>query len=180
MSTKNTYFTVFAVVVALSVAVPLLVVHKPWRGTKVAISELYNRYADKEGIEASYIKDYRVNDSVFVDVTVLEATSLVGWRTLKTEFDIIEAEDLPPEERDIFNALYGNFISMKRAIPGKYNQAPDTNLWNDDVIAYERAGKRVTVFHTANITNSVYISGYLLEQMTITNNLNIQKNEETN
>lgn len=180
MSTKNTYFTVFAVVVALSVAVPLLVVHKPWGGTKVETSELYNRYADKEGIEASFIKDYRVNDSIFVDVTVLEATSLVGWRTLKTEFDIIEAEDLPPEERDIFNALYGNFISMKRAIPGKYNQAPDTNLWNDDVVAIERAEKRVTVFHTANITNSVYTSGYLLEQMITTNKLNIKKNEETN
>ena len=75
MSTKKTYLTVVTVVVLLSVAVPLLVLHKPWKGTKVATSELYNRYADKEGIEASFIKDYKVNDSVFVDVTVLEATT---------------------------------------------------------------------------------------------------------
>nr|MCR4813027.1 hypothetical protein [Bacteroidales bacterium] len=88
MSTKNTYFTVFAVVVALSVAVPLLVVHKPWRGTKVETSELYNRYADKEGIEASFIKDYRVNDSVFVDVTVLEATTDSAWIVLKDNYNI--------------------------------------------------------------------------------------------
>lgn len=145
-----------------------------------AVSELYTRYENVEGVDVSFVKNFQVNDSITVDVTQLEATDSAGWKRLKDDFDIIEAEDLPPEERDIFNALYGNFISMKRAIPGKYNQAPDTNLWNDDVIACELSEKRVTVFHTANITNSVYISGYLLEQMTITNNLNIQKNEETN
>ena len=144
------------------------------------VSELYTNYEKVEDIDVSFIKDFQVNDTIAVDVTLLEATNSAGWKQLTEDFDIIEAEDLPPDERDIFNALYGNSISMKRAMPGKYNQIPDTNLWNDDVIACELSEKRITVFHTANITNSVYTSRYLLDQMILTNKLNIKKNEETN
>nr|MCR4812517.1 hypothetical protein [Bacteroidales bacterium] len=52
------------------------------------VSELYARYAGVDGIEASFIKDYRVNDSVFVDVTVLEATTDSAWIVLKDNYNI--------------------------------------------------------------------------------------------
>ena len=36
-------------------------------------SEVYKRYCEVEGIRATYLKDYRLNDTVTVGVTLLEA-----------------------------------------------------------------------------------------------------------
>ena len=140
MSTKNTYFTVFAVVVALSVAVPLLLVHKPWRGTKVETSELYNRYADKEGIEASFIKDYRVNDSVFVDVTVLEATTDSAWEELLHDFNMT----LIPDE--VLEYLNDKDLVVWLAPKIDYSMPMDSVILNNDVISMVYLSKCICVF----------------------------------
>ena len=50
-------------------------------------SDLYKQYVAVEGINATYIKDYKVNDTVFVDVTLLEATDSM-WHTLMKDFNI--------------------------------------------------------------------------------------------
>ena len=51
-------------------------------------SEVYKRYSKADGIDATFIKDYRVNDSVFVDVTVLEASNDSAWAVLKKEYKV--------------------------------------------------------------------------------------------
>lgn len=51
-------------------------------------SAVYRRYADNENIAASFIKDFRVNDSVTVDVTVLEAKSDTAWTMLKDDYGV--------------------------------------------------------------------------------------------
>ena len=51
-------------------------------------SDVYKRYAAVDGVVATFIKDYKVNDTVFVDVTLLEATDSVSWTTLKKDFDV--------------------------------------------------------------------------------------------
>lgn len=51
-------------------------------------SELYRRYADAEGINATFIKGFHVNDTVDVDVTLLEATDSAGWEKLVSDFNI--------------------------------------------------------------------------------------------
>ena len=51
-------------------------------------SDLYKQYANVEGIDASFIKDYKVNDTVFVDVTLLEATTDSAWQALCADFAI--------------------------------------------------------------------------------------------
>ncbi len=38
-------------------------------------SDVYKRYAKMDGVYATFIKDYKVNGSIFVDVTMLEATT---------------------------------------------------------------------------------------------------------
>lgn len=141
-------------------------------------SELYSRYENVDGVEASFVKDFRVNDTIAVDVTMLEATDSAGWKRLKEDFDIIEAEDLPPEEREIFNTYYNQSVALKLARPGKYNQIQDTNVRNNDIVACERAEKRVCVFHTANTTSHWNTTNCLYDQMTINNTLNIQSHEE--
>jgi hypothetical protein len=140
MSTKKTYFTVFAVVAALSVAVPLLVVHKPWRGTKVETSELYNRYADKEGIEASFIKDYRVNDSIFVDVTVLEAMDDTAWAVLLKDFNMDQFVE-QVIRYDIKNDVFVWLAPRK-----DYTMLIDSVMINNDVLSISISKKEICVF----------------------------------
>lgn len=157
MNTKKTYFTVFAVVVALSVAVPLLVVHKPWKGMRVETSELYNRYADKEGIEASFIKDYKVNDSVTVDVTLLEATTDSAWGELLKDFKM---PDIPEEVVEMGVDKFIKAINRK-----DYSLPADSILINNDVMSVSFALKTITVFRTETLGQVCAINHSKYEEM---------------
>ena len=48
--------------------------------------EVYQRYAHVDGVRASFVKDYPINDTLFVDVTLLTATDSAGWQYLLQAF----------------------------------------------------------------------------------------------
>ncbi len=52
------------------------------------VSDLYTHYENVDGVAASFIKDYRVNDTVFVDVTLLETKDTALWDSLCKDFGI--------------------------------------------------------------------------------------------
>ena len=56
--------------------------------------ELYQRYAGRPGIEAAYLRDYRLNDSVSVAVTLFRATDSAAWQQLCSDFAIYLPEEL--------------------------------------------------------------------------------------
>ena len=58
-------------------------------------SEVYKRYSSVEGVRATYVKDYRLNDTLTVAVTLLEATDSAGWSYLLNAFNE------PEEVRDV-------------------------------------------------------------------------------
>ena len=87
---KKHFWLIVGVVAFLEVLIICLVLQWKYIFPTREVSELSARYADVEGVEASFIKDYRVNDSVFVDVTVLEASNDSAWAVLKREYDIPE------------------------------------------------------------------------------------------
>ena len=172
------FWGVFLALLALALGVITLIHrwHRVFPSSEV--SEVYAHYENVEGIDASFVKKYRINDSVFVDVTMLQATDSAGWKMIKEEFNIFDADDLPPEEREIFNTYFNQSIVLKKVVPGKYNQQSDTNVNNNDVIAYERAKKRVCIFHTAHSTGQRGTSNYIFNQMISNNTLNIKDYEE--
>ena len=51
-------------------------------------SKMYKRYSQIEGIRATYIKDFRVNDTLTLPVTLLEATTDSGWARLQEGFEL--------------------------------------------------------------------------------------------
>ena len=51
-------------------------------------SEVYKRYSRVEGVRATYMKDYRINDTLTIGVTLLEATDSAGWETLQGDFGL--------------------------------------------------------------------------------------------
>jgi hypothetical protein len=49
---------------------------------------LYHRYADRNGLTVAEIDGFSLNDSVMVDVVILQAESDEEWQNLCEEFDI--------------------------------------------------------------------------------------------
>lgn len=48
-------------------------------------SPIYRIFANQPGIKASYVKDYPINDSVYVNTTLLEAIDSVEFEQLKKD-----------------------------------------------------------------------------------------------
>ncbi len=55
-------------------------------------SEVYKRYHKVEGVRATYIKNYPVNDTLTIGVTLLEATDSAGWEYLLQKFNASQDE----------------------------------------------------------------------------------------
>lgn len=84
------FWGVFFIILAVALGVITLIYRWHRIFPTHEVSEIYSRYAKEEGIDAAFVKDYRVNDSVTVDVTVLEATTDSAWAVLKKEYKIPE------------------------------------------------------------------------------------------
>lgn len=99
-------------------------------------SEIYQKYANEEDIKASFIKDFKVNDTVFVDVTLLEATDSVGWNILKKDFEVpnlpLELQQLVDSGKDL---VFTKMISEPAA---------------SHLLAISYLTKTLTVFHIEN------------------------------
>lgn len=99
-------------------------------------SDLYKQYVAVEGINATYIKDYKVNDTVFVDVTLLEAIDSTGWDILKKDFEVpnlpLELQQLVDNGEDL---VFTKMISEPAA---------------SHLLAISYLTKTLTVFHIEN------------------------------
>ena len=100
-------------------------------------SELYQRYADTEGVEASFIQGYRINDSVRVDVTLLQATDSAAWGLLTADFKI---KELPPEIQKMVDQH--SSITIKKLYEDQEGE-PSTY----DVAAVSRREHAILIFH---------------------------------
>lgn len=111
-----------------------------------AVSEVYTRYADADGIRAAFVKDYRINDTVSVDVTFLEATDSAGWAILCRDFAIPEME---PALEQFFES--GWDLDFTRQVD-KHDYSKVVIGDSCDVVpltfSYQR--KTVTIFHIKN------------------------------
>ena len=107
------------------------------------VSELYLRYADTEGIDATFIKDFHVNDTVYVDVTLLQATDSAGWEMLISDF-MIRRESLTGSSNHVFFRL---------AKKGHSDRQIDTVAGNNDLIVTDDGIQTISIFHLNNKTN---------------------------
>ena len=108
-------------------------------------SDVYKRYAAVDGVVATFIKDYKVNDTVFVDVTLLEATDSVGWATLKKDFDIPNPS--PDFQQRIDN---GNNLIYTKIIPKATVLDTLQNSYTKNLLAISHLNRSLIVFHTKN------------------------------
>lgn len=110
------------------------------------VSAVYTRYKDVEGIAASYIKDYKVNDTVFVDVTLLEATDLTKWDTLRYEFSI---PDLEPEVK-LAVELNKDMVLSRLVEKDDYGKPASPSSTDCEIMAYLYGTRTICIFHVKN------------------------------
>lgn len=173
------FWTAFGIL--LAVAIGVITLSHRWHSIFPSreVSELYTRYENVEGIEVSFIKNFRVNDTVAVDVTLLEATDSAGWARMKEDFGIFDVEDFPLEERELVRESFGDHITARRVSPDKNYKMPDSNICNNDVFTCERATKRIVVFHTANMVDQYIVEYFIYDLTTSNETLNIKNYEES-
>ena len=115
------------------------------------VSDIYRRYEHVDGIAASYIHNYHVNDTLTLFVTLLEATTDSGWAVLVRDF---EMDELSPMLQMLIDrgenrrsaTVSGANLVFSKLIPKSRPSASAKN----DVLAYSYTTRSVSIFHIAN------------------------------
>lgn len=92
-------------------------------------SEAYRRYAGREGLDASFLKDYPVNDSVAVDVTLIRATDSASWYNLLGDFHVSQ------ELLDLRETIH--FVQFRIPYVSLRGDFPETKPTNADSADFE-------------------------------------------
>lgn len=102
-------------------------------------SELYLHYAGQPGINASFVKDFRINDSLSVNATLLQAKDTSAWYRLMEMF-------LMPKQK--IDSLLTSGKIIIRAAPRGHPESPgieDCTIF--DVITIDNAHLQLCFFH---------------------------------
>jgi hypothetical protein len=100
-------------------------------------SELYRAYMDTPGVDATFIRGFQVNDTVTVDVTLLQATDSAGWERLITDFKIVRE----------FLTGNDNNIMVRKAKKGCTGKQIDPVPENNDLILLADGMHTISIFH---------------------------------
>ena len=142
-------------VLTMAAAVTVALWLNLWNIRGVQPSDLYLQYKDMPGIQASFIKDKYINDSVSLDVTLIKATDSSAFMQLLIEMnkpeDLIKIIATTPVEKD------KRYTSLH---PKGHPELPmDPVKMNNDVVVVFTALRSVAVFH---ITQEEQIKPILL------------------
>lgn len=110
-------------------------------------SEIYQKYANVEDIKVSFIKDFKVNDTVFVDVTLLEAIDSTGWDILQHEFAIPALE--PPLKQVVEQKK--DLVISKLVEKGDYHKPASPSSLDCEIMAFSYGSQTICIFHIKNL-----------------------------
>ena len=110
-------------------------------------SEVYKRYHKVEGVRASYIKNFPLNDTLTIGVTLLEATDSAGWEYLLQAFNIPQ-EMIEMEEIDVWT-----WQALRNHPEKKYNSIENDSQVEQselEIVSISMKNQEICVFHTRN------------------------------
>ena len=108
-------------------------------------SDVYKRYAAVDGVDATFIKDYKVNDTVFVDATLLEAKDSAVWVMLKNDFEVPNPGPIAQQFIDNGEDLIGVKI-----IPKSIAVDTTSKEYPNNLLAISYLNHTLTIFHIKN------------------------------
>ena len=133
----KTFWLVSAAVLVAAVAVTVAL----WPRTEV--SAVYRAYADRPGVDATFLRNFPVDDTLRLDVTLLQATDSAGWELLKKEFNV---KEFPSHVTDSIDSGK-DVVSVKLTPKDHPGQPMDTSdLLNNNVIATSRLLHTISIF----------------------------------
>ena len=134
---------IFFIIVGVFLAVRYI----PRRVPLEECSEVYKRYHKVEGVRATYVKDYPVNDTLTVGVTLLEATDSAGWEYLLQAFNIPQ-EMIEMEEIDVWTwKAFKNHPEEAYNLTVNDRQVEQSDL---EIVSISMKNQDICVFHTQN------------------------------
>ncbi|MBQ9864883.1 MAG: hypothetical protein IJM33_06035 [Bacteroidales bacterium] len=123
-------------------------------------SEVYRRYAHAEGVEAAFVKDFPINDTVAVDVTLLRACDSAGWVYLMESFHISEEMVKESEENPQANIWVSQSIKGSpetKYIPSDSISPADSDI---EIVAKAMKEREICIFHTRGAGDREAIQNY--------------------
>ena len=110
------------------------------------VSDLYRRYEHADGIAASYIHNFPVNDTVFVDVTLLETKDTALWDSLCKDFGIALFSMYPKEYREIMSIEH----SFGQQVIKDTIVLENDSLYKENLIIFSHINMSMCIFHKIN------------------------------
>ena len=107
-------------------------------------SDVYKRYAKMDGVDATFIKDYKVNDTVVVSATLLETSDTCMWEKMCEDMHIPSITKIPEEFKDMFFSEKTFEYIVKK--DSTFVDRKDTYLKN--LYVYSRKNMTICVFHS--------------------------------
>ena len=166
---KKRFWLIVAILAIVEAVILCLALQWKYIFPSREVSDLYTRYENVDGVDVSFIKDYKVNDTVFVDVTLLEATDSMGWATLKKDFeipnpspvfqqridrgkDLIYTKKIPKVTvADSLKKSHPNVSSKSREDDSLHSsQGAENVTYGNDCLAISHLNHIIIVFHTRN------------------------------
>ena len=136
------FWIVVGIILAAELAVLSLLNRHHGTDHPLEVSETYKRYADTDGMNVAFIKDFRINDTLCVDVTLIEAADSNGWNRLMEDFSL--QKQLPPEYEKRMAA--GQDLVWWKLFPKAEEEKNRCEMENNlAVISYKM--RAVSVFH---------------------------------
>lgn len=135
---------VFLGLCLVAATVPAAIVY--WRHTVPLsqCSEVYRRFRDLPGVQASFIHDKQINDTLFLDMTLFVADDSLAF------VNMLRAMGKGEEYiKDLMSLKVSTNTSFSQdCLRGAPEKPRDENPANNEVISYFPTGLAVAVFHT--------------------------------
>lgn len=141
---KKRFWLIVALLAVAEVLIIGLVLQWKYIFPSNEVSDLYKKYAEVDGVDATYIKGYKVNDSVFVDVTMLHAKDIDNWCEIADDLNVPPPPELPDEYKDLFkqSKAFSFFIVNEK----KDNSEQPDNA-KKDICIFSREEMTICIFH---------------------------------
>lgn len=109
----------------------------------LAVSTLYQRYEQQQGVRVGFVKALPLDDSTSVDVTTIEALDSAGWHWMQDEFAI----DFWAQSDSVEGNLSFSFRRMDKEVPSAMPQADSSDF---DMLVVSQTDSCVSIYHLEN------------------------------
>ena len=113
-------------------------------------SEVYKRYHKVEGVEAAYVKNFPINDTLTVAVTLLQAADSAGWEYLLQAFNIPADMVVAAKANPAFDIWVWQVLKDHPETRYVSNGDGDGDTVKTEIMSTSFRKQEVCIFHTQN------------------------------